>query len=277
MAHMDSEVKYISKPNRVEFSHISGPDGKQLFLIDGKPIMEHKDTSVIDMENHKNMVVDEELNIKIDYIKDDSNYINYKYTFSDLYKKFEIDINNGELGSKYLSNQLLEYYPEHKLADMWCITYHFNEVRKRKVYISTTLLPVNMLKELTRYPEYNNNMLLKHMYENFIRCRLNYYFRPRFTIFLSHSSKDKIIVSDIHALLKNLEYELLYDIEFIQGVTTLVQNIKIALKKSTVILLLITPDSVSSKWVKAEHDEMKISTKCIFRISVTTAKQRSLA
>lgn len=244
--------------SRVSFGMTPGPDGKSLFTVDGHPVVEFKEKDAINMNGYVNTRVDEELNVDVNFVRDgENNFVDYHYTFKDLYREIKISINNCEIQSKYIKNDVLHYYSD--LGNdiiIWCITYFMSKSRETKIYISTTMLAVDMLIELTRYSKYNNNILLKDMYDNFIKCNQNYYFKPRFKIFLSHSSKDKTIVSDIYILLKNMGYDLFYDIDFIQGVTTLVQNIKLALRQSTVILVLISPDSVSSKWVKAEHDEM---------------------
>ena len=244
------------KEERLQFDSIIGPDETRILTINGSPVLEHEDQDKINLQDYKGEILDEELNITIKSV-DRSGFVDFVYDFEDLNRKATVRINNCEFESKYIRNAVMQYYPRlDKDTDIWCITY-YRRPEGTKMYISTKLLPVDMLKDLTAYSRLNNNILLKDIYDNFVRFKRNYYFKPRFTIFISHSSKDKIIVSDLYALMKNLGYELYYDLDFVQGVTTLAQNIKLALRRSTVILVLITPDSVASEWVKAEHEEMK--------------------
>jgi len=75
---------------------------------------------------------------------------------------------------------------------------------------------------------------------------------PRGGVFLSHSSKDRAFVERLAAVLKSHGVKYWYSAAHIAGATQWHDEIGRALQRSEWFLLILTPNSVRSDWVKHE-------------------------
>ena len=71
-------------------------------------------------------------------------------------------------------------------------------------------------------------------------------------VFLSHSSKDAAALKKLVKVLRGHEIKVWYSEKHIRGATQWHDEIGNALKKCDWLVVLLTPDSVKSKWVRRE-------------------------
>ncbi|MFQ5638195.1 MAG: toll/interleukin-1 receptor domain-containing protein [bacterium] len=73
-------------------------------------------------------------------------------------------------------------------------------------------------------------------------------------IFISYSSTDKNVAEQIASVLKGFKYNVFYAEWSISAGESIVNKINEGLAKNDILVILLSPESVNSRWVKKELD-----------------------
>ncbi len=96
--------------------------------------------------------------------------------------------------------------------------------------------------------------------------KLNSLFRPRLRIFISYSSKDKEVAMTLYNLLGYLHYPCIIDNYHFGVGEPIHHSVQRQIRVADVVLLLLTPNSRQSAWVRKEHDLAQRERKMFFPI-----------
>lgn len=91
-------------------------------------------------------------------------------------------------------------------------------------------------------------------------------------VFISYKSEDRFIAQTLAGQLREIGYQPWVDVAGIEGGDEWKRSIEVALENSAVFLVLMTPQSITARWVKYEIEQAMLKNRPIIPLLIRTCK-----